>query len=425
MRDDARRAGRLAAVLMLAALVAPPAAADTYSPLGYSMPDRFSDMGAVWTGTAAYLFGGNGAGRTIHKYVPSSGTVVEIATRLPAERYNLSAVWDGRYAYLFGGFTGLFTPTRDIFRFDPVTETVTMMAAKLPTARAATSAVWTGQYAYVFGGEGISQIVRYDPATDTAAATGSVLPAGMSARTAAVWSGSEAYVFGGNDAFYGTPTDRIVRYRPESGAVDTLPARLPTRRAGVSAVWDGYNAIVFGGYDYSTNAYATYTDILKFSPQTMAVSPMSQELETAYAGMGAVEYGGIVYLFGGHYEERECGDYGYCYNYYYWSSQLARYTLEPDNPRSVTALPGPGLGDVTIFWEPPPPDTYSAPITSYRVWRGSSLLGDSVPIAEVFGGSYTDSGCPRGQQCWYELTAINAHGESPKGGLAVAVGWRV
>ncbi|MGQ0537008.1 MAG: Kelch repeat-containing protein, partial [Methanobacteriota archaeon] len=256
----------------------------------------------VWTGSAAYLFGGEttvwvkcgqGAGYNawrsyavssdaVTRFVPATGAVTASAP-LPETRLGTSAVWVDGVAYLFGGRkqqSGGCVITRhtdppppmnsnEILRFDPVTNSFTTVLGRLPTATYHTSAVWdpVNRVAYVFGGCTdalcpMRDIVRFDPVTQTATLLPTQLPFGRQ-ETAAVWDPvrNVAYVIGGaNFASSGvlTPTDEVVEFNPATGNVQILRQRLPGPRQAPSALWLGDAVRVFGG--------SGSTDIVTWDP---------------------------------------------------------------------------------------------------------------------------------------------------------------
>ncbi len=69
------------------------------------------------------------------------------------------------------------------------------------------------------------------------------------------------------------------------------------------------------------------------------------------------------------------------------------------------------IGGVNLNWSPPSSNG-GAPITGYRVYRGTMLGGESQ-LATIGGGtSYVDTSVLGGTSYYYELTALNALGES-------------
>jgi hypothetical protein len=99
-----------------------------------------------------------------------------MSANLPATVFFTSAVWTGTYAYVFGGDVNTVpTATNMIARYDPVNDVCSIENQVLPTARDTTSAVWTGTEALIFGGSQGStfynQIVEFTPSISSSSAT--------------------------------------------------------------------------------------------------------------------------------------------------------------------------------------------------------------------------------------------------------------
>lgn len=233
---------------------------------------------AVWTGQGAYLFGG-GSERdmyprnTIQRYDPQTDTISRMGATLPARPAGVasgtwghmatSAVWTGSVAYIFGG-EGYPGGWNEIYRYDPATDTLTTMGARLPSGRWGTSAAWDGRYAYVFGGTradawsdgNLDEILRYDPVADSVTTLAARLPSRRS-YTAAVWDGRDVYVLGGFTGAYdpyaasdNNATGQILRFDVGKQTVTYMSQSMSPGRAGFSAVWTGQRIYTTGGtYD--------------------------------------------------------------------------------------------------------------------------------------------------------------------------------
>lgn len=260
----------------------------------------------------AYAFGGGGSDQ-VAAYDPLRNTVT-YAARLPSGRSWASAASDGTTIYVFGGEAN--TQLDEIVRYHAPTATVSVMKARLPTPLGETSAVWAGDRAYVFGGYTgspgpayeVDRIVRYVPGTDSVATMPTKLPEARR-LTAAVWderdrpadgcAGGCAYVFGGYSC---TPSrcgyfDDILRYNPESGALTRMGAPLPSPRAYLSAAWDGRFAYLFGGHDPAS----PQRDILRYDPVNDTLAFLGAKLPSPRYGGAASFDGARMYYLGGAY----------------------------------------------------------------------------------------------------------------------------
>lgn len=414
----------LFASLLLSTL---PARADSARVVA-SLPTPNSTTSAVFDGSKALIFGGkSGDGQYldgIARFDPITNSVDMATATLPTARLRASATWTGRRAYIFGGLVPPFGDSRtaEIVEYDPAADAVRVMGGVLPTARSETSAVWDPRNrprvgcrqgcAYIFGGQEngpccthfLSDIVRYNPATDTVAVMSARLP-DIRGYTSAVFDGTYVYAFGGYRAACSTVCvefDEIVRYDPVADVAVVMDARLPSTRSWTSAVWDGRHAYVLGGTDYSRSSSRPYLDeIVRYDPIADRAELMSSRLPSPRSRTSAVWAGSSAYVFGGY-------SYGSSY-----LDEIVRYELSPGPPQSPSASVGPGLGETTVTWQPPASDTYSSPLTGYRIYRRDPF-GTATQLAEV--GTvltFVDTTCNVGSVCYYSVSAFNEDGEGP------------
>lgn len=89
----------------------------------------------------------------------------------------------------------------------------------------------------------------------------------------------------------------------------------------------------------------------------------------------------------------------------------------PSAPRNLVATPGDA--EIVLAWLVPSSDGGSA-ITGYRVYRGNRPGGESafVSLGNVL--TFTDTGLPNGTTYYYEVSAVNSAGESPRSNEARA-----
>lgn len=85
---------------------------------------------------------------------------------------------------------------------------------------------------------------------------------------------------------------------------------------------------------------------------------------------------------------------------------VVRTLAGPTAPTAVDAVPGPGVGDVTVRWQPPQSDG-GTQISGYRIYREGAL------VAEVDAGqvSFVDGGRSPLSGHRYRVTAVNAVAE--------------
>ena len=236
---------------------------------------------------------------------------------MPTARSFASTVSTGRRSYAFGGVRQLINDVRgvrvaaddlaEIVEYDTETRRSKVLRAALPTPRSATSAVWSGSAAYIFGGTSILQahrqenaeIIRFDPATETALPVG-LLPTPRAA-TSAAWLKGCAYVIGGHSFLPPAQTvilDEIVRYCPDRNEVTTLPTRLPEPRFGTMAYSDGRYIYILGGVTEPWDP-SMGDDILRFDPETGQVQRLPETLPSPVSHAGMATRGDTAYIIGG------------------------------------------------------------------------------------------------------------------------------
>lgn len=315
-----------------------------------SLPAPMASHSCAWDGTNAYIFGGTADGtptNQILRYNPSTGAVTTMGATLPTTMHYTAAFWDGAgNAYVVGGYIP-GTESNQIIRYTPATNIVTTMTATLPAAMTGVSVAWAGGgNAYIFGGKGgatfYPQILRYTPSTNTVAPTGVTLPSSAGAwLTTAVWDATNAkgYIFGGITQSF-TYGDSVVRYAADGGgctATDTLTIEsgaLPTIMSTSSAVWTGSSLYMFGGRDTGSVALSS---IVKYTPSTGAVSPMSATLPGGRWGTSAVWTGQYAYIFGGY-------DGGY-------TNQILRYDPAADSLATMAQTLPSGRFATAAAWD--------------------------------------------------------------------------
>ena len=222
------------------------------APTGRALPT------AVWTGSEMIVWGGfdvNGSDvNTGGRYNPiTDGWIATTTTNAPVGRESHSAVWTDSNMIIWGGTDGSnYFNTGG--RYSPVTDSWTATSTiNAPAGRETHGAVWTGTEMIVWGGLGDAGYFdtggRYNPVTDSWTATNTAnAPVGRTVHDA-IWTGNEmiiwgGYFFDGNDNYLNTGG----RYNPNTNSwAATSITDAPEARTTHTAVCTGNEMIVWGG----------------------------------------------------------------------------------------------------------------------------------------------------------------------------------
>src|SRR3989339_195355 len=178
--------------------------------------------------------------------------------------------------FVVGSSSNIVFSADDSARIDPI-EIVSTKTEVLPTARLCASAAYSSSNdkIYVFGGEqAVSDILEYDPVSDTLIKKTSVLPTARFAVSAVYCSSDDKiYIFGGCDGEYLTD---ILEYDPETDTVFKKEGTLPTGRSRTSATYVTYNnkIYIFGGF----NSGIRNSEIIEYNPETDSVIAVEETL---------------------------------------------------------------------------------------------------------------------------------------------------
>jgi hypothetical protein len=154
-------------------------------------------------------------------------------------------VWGGWNGTNYFNTGGKYNPSTDSWAATSTT--------KAPTGRYHHITVWTGNEMIIWGGadgsnSGVNTGGRYIPGTNSWVATSTTNAPGARFSHAAVWTGSEMVVWGGTDGLEQFNTGG--RYYPGTDNwMATTTTNAPERRAGHTAVWSGSEMIVWGGFN--------------------------------------------------------------------------------------------------------------------------------------------------------------------------------
>jgi hypothetical protein len=180
------------------------------------------------------------------------GNQMPDSVRAPGIDYTLPAISDNGSPRNIPATTDSrdrLTPTQSCA--DTWTATSTTNA---PLGRYEHTAVWTGSEMIVWGGSSVSFPEetntggRYNPSTDSWAATNTAnAPNGRRFHTA-IWTGSEMIVWAGFDGTTSAYVNTGGRYNPAANSwTATSTANAPSARSGHTAIWTGNEMIAWGG----------------------------------------------------------------------------------------------------------------------------------------------------------------------------------
>ena len=272
-----------------------------------SAPDARFDHTAIWTGSEMIVWGGLGSGGVVFdtggRYNPATDSwIATSTTNAPAGRVLHSAVWTGAEVIVWGGYNdGNDLNTGG--RYNPTTDSWTATSVvNAPQGREQFTAVWTGSETIVWGGLGCGSNCRlntggrYNPTTDSWAATNTVNAPEARWYHSAVWTGSEMVVWGGtNQTIY---LNTGAKYNPSDNSwTATTSASAPLGRVGHSTIWSGSEMIVWAGTDSTfndTNIGGRYDPVDDSWEATSAANPLhARDSHTAvWTGTEMIVWGG-------------------------------------------------------------------------------------------------------------------------------------
>ena len=96
----------------------------------------------------------------------------------------------------------------------------------------------------------------------------------------------------------------------------------------------------------------------------------------------------------------------------------------PSAPRLLTAVAGPGLGEVTVSWQAPWDDG-GLPILHYNVYRGTAAGAVTTLLGNTTNLSYVASGMANGESYFYAARAVSAAGEGAQSNVALGTTFNV
>ncbi len=297
--------------------------------LDAKLPQRTHGATAVWTGDAAYLFGGAHliavedptgtadfvaeveAHDTIVRVDPHTGNVTTLSDRLPEAAFGMASVWTGDAAYLYGGVnrtiqndTGRTDVLDWILRFDPTAPEGDRVqrVGSLPAPFLDLHAAWSGSSTLLMGGwvetrtedgdrvlAASDRVLRHDPGASGATLLEPRLPTTLRWAGTATVNGS-AYLFGGcqstcDDAAT-TQLETVVRVNLTTAAAERLHPTLPAPRIAPGAVTTPDGILVVGGGRGRDRYDVVFDDVLTFEPgPTPPLAPRNLSLQGTQAGV--------------------------------------------------------------------------------------------------------------------------------------------
>jgi N-acetylneuraminic acid mutarotase len=215
----------------------------------------------------------------------------------PEGREQHTTVWTGSEMIVWGGLAIDVGILNTGGRYNPSTDTWAATNAHAPAARYAHTAVWTGSEMIVWGGyDGLNDLKtggRYNATMDTWTATTTNNAPSARAYHTAVWTGSEMIVWGGGGLNTGG------KYNPSTDTwTDTSTSNAPSAREYHTAVWTGNEMIVWGGFLNLDTGGKYHPDTDTWTATSTTNAPLGRSLHTA------VWTGSEMIVWGGYYIDR-------------------------------------------------------------------------------------------------------------------------
>jgi N-acetylneuraminic acid mutarotase len=287
-------------------------AADLWSPTStMNAPSARFGNTAVWTGNLMVVWGGNDTGsegvNTGARYHPATDTWTPTSnTTAPSARFGHTAIWTGNLMVVWGGSASYVGPSLNTGgRYDPATDSWTPTSiTNAPAGRYSHTAIWTGGLMVVWGGALDAYPFygddggRYDPISDTWAATSTINAPEARGSHTAIWTGSRMLVWGGKRLNY---LDTGGRYDPAADNwTPTSITNAPSARWRHAAVWTGSLMLVWGGSAALTGGNPVFNTGGRYNPATDSWTPISTtNAPSARYGHKAVWTGSRMVIWGG------------------------------------------------------------------------------------------------------------------------------
>ena len=290
----------------------------------------------------------------------------------PAARGLPNMVYDSGadQTILFGG-AGSFGPYGDTWSYDYPSNTWTIINANSPGALVVAS-------------------MTYDPAADRVFLFG-----GAIFGTTIVWK---------NDTWALSTADKTWR--------NTHASTSPSARGGAPMAYDSVSdvALLFGGANTFANTPTGYfNDTWAYNATANAWSDVTPVHSPSPRVLSALAYDPITdrtIMFGGAPGSGIPYDDAWAFQYV-----PPAPSFPPSVPRNLQASGG--ESNVALVWEAPSSNG-SAPVTNYRIYRGTAPGGESLltTVGNVL--TYADGAVTNGLTYYYEVSAVSSAGEGSK-----------
>ncbi|ANM30951.1 hypothetical protein ABI59_17260 [Acidobacteria bacterium Mor1] len=222
-------------------------------------PEWRAGHGAVWTGSAMLIWGGDRYTAAVYDDGALYDPVADSWTPMtvlepPAARSQFPFVWTGSEFLLWGSGDNSSSPRNTGARYDPQADTWSPTGrGDAPLPRLSAGSVWTGSELIVWGGSDFGTYFadggRYDPVLETWTPLPTLDAPPAAENPVAIWSGSEALFWGGYAGVAGYRNGGA-RYDPLTDLWTPINGvDAPTARTKSRAVWTGSEMIVWGGVE--------------------------------------------------------------------------------------------------------------------------------------------------------------------------------
>src|SRR3989441_5778381 len=382
-----------------------------------SKADRFIVFGGAITAT--------GFTNSNWSYEYTNNTWTNITPRVgPSPRAGAGMAYDSGAdrTILFGGSIAGYGVAGDTWSFDYSNDTWSELApTTAPAARSISKMVYdiAANRMILFGGAGaygpFGDTWSYEYGTNSWALLNANSPGSLFAPSMAYDAAADrVFLFGG--AVFGMTivwkNDTWALSVADKTWTNTHASTSPSARGGAPMAYDSVSdvALLFGGANTFANTTSGYfNDTWAYNATANAWSDVTPVHSPSPRVLSALAYDPIVdrtVLFGGAPGSGIPYDDAWAFQYV-----PPVPSFPPSPPRNLQASGGDS--HVALVWEAPSSNG-SAPVTNYRIYRGTVPGGESLLATVGTVLTYTDNAVANGLTYFYEVSAVNAVGEGPK-----------